>query len=187
MKRMLFALLCVACTGTAWGQTSLPNQPVPQPTLTVVGIHPGTQIQPVSHGRILGGQACAPACTPACAPACAQACLATKTICVPEPATKVTVKFNYSSVCEKICFPKCSSFLSPKCDTGCAQGNCASHPFQKKYLIKKACITECPTTKCVPVEVPACEARGILHHRQTSANIGAPVVVESIPVQPLKK
>lgn len=183
MKRMLFALLCVACTGTAWAQSSLPNQPMPQPTVAVLAIYPGTPIQQVSHGRILGGPVCAPACAAPCAPVCTP----TKTICVPEPTTKVTIKINYSSICEKICFPKCSSFLSPKCDGGCAQGNCEGHAYQKKYLIKRIEVTECPTTRCIPVEVPVCETRGGILHQQRPGVVGAPVVVERIPVAPLKK
>jgi hypothetical protein len=185
MKKMLFALLCVACTGTAWAQSPLPNQPVMQPTLSVIAIQPGTPIQQVSGGRILSGPACgAPAY---CAPACAPVCTPTKTICVPEPSIKVITKVNYSSLCEKVCVPKCRSFFGSRCDSGC-QASCESNVYQKKYLVKTLCVTECPTTKCVPVEVPACETRGgILHYRQQAAGIGAPVVVESIPVAPTKK
>ena len=186
MKRILFAVLCIACTGTAWAQSSLPAQP----QLTVLPAQQGTTVQQVSGGRIFGSSACAPACAPKCAPACTPtcvpACLATKTICVPEPAVKVVIKVNYSSVCEKVCFPKCASFFSAKsCDSGCAQPNCDSNIYQKKYLIKKVCVTECPTTKCVPVEVPVCETRGGIIHR---SGVGAaPVIVESIPVAPIKK
>jgi hypothetical protein len=153
MKRILFALLCVACTGTAWAQAPMPNQPT------------GT-VQQVSGGRIFAGPACgapacgtpacAPACgTPACAPACAPVCAAPKTICVPEPAIAIHKKITYSSECGQVCFPKCT--LGRDCNS-CDQGQCEGHPYQKNYLVKRVTVTECPTTKCVPVQVSGCNS-----------------------------
>jgi hypothetical protein len=170
MKRMLFALLCVACTGTAWAQSPMPNQPS------------GT-VQQVSGGRIFAGPACG-------APACGPACAATKTICVPEPAIVVHKKITYSSICGKVCFPKCSSFLSHGCNS-CEQGQCGSHAYQKNYLVKRVCVTECPTTACIPVTVPACETGhvGMLHHQRacTASCTQACTTMEPSPSAPATK
>jgi hypothetical protein len=47
------------------------------------------------------------------------------------------------------------------------------------------CETECPTTKCVPVEVPACDSRGGIIHRYSGPAVVAPLVGE--PIAPPKK
>jgi hypothetical protein len=155
MKRILFALLCVACTGTAWAQT--PNSTVPtQPGTTVLSVQKATApvydvraIQPVSGGRFSGHACGASDCAPICSTT------PTKTICVPVPATKVDVKINYSRICGKVCFPKCTPF-SHGCNS-CDHGQCECHAWQQNYLVKRVTITECPITKCVPVCVPVCE------------------------------
>jgi hypothetical protein len=173
MKRMLFAMICVACTGTAWAQ--MPT--LPQPTPTVAGVRSASLVQQMSGG----GPACgtAPCDQPSCNSDACVRLTKTKTICVPEPATKVTVKINYSSVCEKVCFPKCTLWGSG-CDSGCEQGKCEHHAYQKKYLVKRICTTECPTTKCVPVEVPVC---------QPGCAPGVPgyAIIEPAVVPPTKK
>jgi hypothetical protein len=182
MKRILLALLCVACTGTAWAQSPQPARPLP--SANAITVQPATPIQQSTGNRqfaeFMPSNNCAPSC-------CQPCCVATKTICVPECATKITVKINYSSVCEKICFPKCSCF-GGHCNSCCEQGKCDSHIYQKKYLVKHVCTTECPTTKCVAVEVPACDSRGCgIFHRQSGGVSSAPIYVEPIPVPPTKK
>jgi len=97
---------------------------------------------------------------------CCSSCPApTKTICVAEPTTKVTIKPAYSKVCEPFCLPKLSLFSSSRdaCATGCSTGcttGCANceHPRTKYYLVVKPCVQECPATVCKPVQVPACTA-----------------------------
>ena len=173
MKRILFALLCVACTGTAWAQT--PNSNVPtQPGTTVFSVQKTTApvydmraIQPDSGGRF-GGHDCAPDCcvTP------------TKTICVPEPGTKKVMKINYSSFCDKVCYPRCSLF-GHGCNS-CDHGQCEGHAWQQNYLVKRVCTTECPITKCVPVCVPVCDTS------RCGVHCPAPAAVETIPA-PKKK
>jgi hypothetical protein len=153
MKRLFLVLACAALANTAWAQTrTLPPAPMPSGVVQSVQkpttVLPAATIQQTSHG-CLGGPTC-------CAESC---CTPTKTICVPEPSTKVTVKINYSSTCDKICFPKCS-FLhcGSCCEGGCGEnGQCSSHIYHRNYLVKKVCTTECPTTKCVAIEVPACD------------------------------
>src|SRR6266540_4195649 len=135
MKKMLLSLFCAALSSTAWAQ---PPQTIPA-TMPVVAkkVMPTSEIQQVSSGRIHGA---------ACAPDCAPNCVPTKTICVPEPATKKITHTNYSSTCEKVWFPACGRLFSlfhSSCDTGCAQGNCEHHAYQKKYLVKKICVEEC--------------------------------------------
>jgi hypothetical protein len=180
MKRILFALLCVACTGTAWAQTPTSTPPPAQPSVTVLPARagaiatPSPSIQPASGGRVLAGPACG---TPNCAtPACCAT--PTKTICVPEEGKKIVVKINYSSVCTKVCFPTCSLF--GRCNSGCDQGHCESHAWQQNYLVKRVCITECPITRCVPVCVPVCETG------RCGVHCPAPAKVETIPA-PKKK
>jgi hypothetical protein len=181
MRNMLLGLLCVACTGTAWAQTPPTTLPPAQSGATVLPtaspVFPMQPIEQASHGRLLAGPTCG---TPNCGtPACCAA--PTKTICVPEPATKVVV--SYSSTCEKICFPKCT--FGRGCNSDCDQGR-EGHNYQKKYLVKTVCIADRPPTKWVPVTAPACETgcgtQGILHNRRP-----APAAVETIPQQPMKK
>src|SRR6516164_4216517 len=174
MKRILFALLCVACTGAAWAQTpnsTVPTQlgtPVPSAQKAPAPVYDMRVIPPVSGSRF-GGHDCAPDCcvTP------------TKTICVPEPATKKVMKINYSKLCDKVCFPRCS-LLGHGCD-GCDHGQCEGHAWHQNYLVKRVCITECPITKCVPVCVPVCETN------RCGVNCPAPAAVETIPTTPKKK
>jgi hypothetical protein len=201
MKKYILGLLCVALASTAWAQSPMPVLPAAQGSIVILGVQEipssvhmvQTPIMQVSGGRLLGGSCGAPQC---CQPACpTQACCTpTKTICVPEPAVKVTVKISYGSVCEKICYPKCNfggflggSGCNKGCNTGCAtacnstgcnQPECASHVYQKKYLVKRVCVTECPTTKCVPVCVPACSTG----YQGVSAGAR---IVETIPAQPM--
>ena len=164
MKRLFLTLVCAALANTAWAQAPMQSLPaVPPPSAVVLSIQKSTvvpQEAPIQQtsGRLLGGACCDP-CPKACAQPCPQACATpTKTICVPEAAIKVTVKVNYSSLCTKICYPKCTLFGTSCCNTGCDQPKCDSHIYQKKYLVKKVCITECPTTKCVPVQVSGCNS-----------------------------
>jgi hypothetical protein len=186
MKRLFLTLACAALANTAWAQAPMQTLPTaPPPGAVVLSVQKSvvvTQqapIQQVSGGRLVGGACCTEAC-----------CTPTKTICVPEPGIKVTVKINYSSECTKICFPKCTLFGAGCCNSGCEQGQCSSHIYQKKYLVKKVCITECPTTNCVPVEVPACETGHcrILGRPAACAPdcAPAPVVVPATPA-PTKK
>jgi hypothetical protein len=179
---MLLGLLCVVSTGTAWAQTPTSTPPAVQPRVTVLSVKkaasPAPEMQPtqpVSGGRLFAGPACG---TPKCA---APACCATptKTICVPETVTKVVVKINYSSICDKICYPKCSPF-SHGCNSGCDQRRCEGHAYQKNYLVKRISTTECPTTNCVPVCVPVCETG------RCGVHCPAPAKVETIPA-PKKK
>ena len=82
----------------------------------------------------------------------------TKTICVPECATKKVTTTLYSSVCEPFCVPKCSLFgFFGHCDGNCA--NC-EHPRNKRYLVIKTCTEEVPVVKCNAVTVPACGPTG---------------------------
>ena len=180
MRMLLLGLLCAACTGTAYGQNPTSTQPA-QPTAVVLAVQAGTtptsaQIEQVSHGRIFGCSACESACG-------AKTCCETpmRTTCIAVPAVKKHVQINYSSVCEKVCFPTCGKLFGSKCDSGCAPGNCETKVYTQKYLVKKLCITECPTTKCVAVTVPACEAG------QGGVIQAQPVVprVETIPVKPM--
>jgi hypothetical protein len=67
-----------------------------------------------------------------------------------------------------------------KAGSGCVSGNCGNRVYKKKCLIKRVCITECPTTKCVAVTVPASEAG----HGVIQVQPAAPCV-ETIPVQPM--
>ncbi len=180
MKKILFALLCMACTGTAWAQSPIPTElpPAQGPTLQLVA------------GRILARDACCnspcpPACPQPCKNACPQACKTAcprEPVCISVPAKKIEKKITYSSACEKVCFKSCSSLLRG-CNTGCDQGNCESKVYTQKYLVKKVCVTECDTYKCVPVN-PNCDGcrTGILqgHHHQQPG-----VVVETIPAQPM--
>ena len=178
MKRILFALLCVVCTGTAWAQT--PNSPVPaQPGTTVVSVQKTTApvydmrvIQPTSGGRF-GGHACG---TSDCAPDC---CVTpTKTICVPYPEKKIVLKVTYSKECGKVCFPKCTLF-SHGCNS-CELGQCECHAWHQNFLVKH--VTPCPTTvtKCRPECVPVCETG------RCGVQCPAPAAVETIPA-PKKK
>jgi hypothetical protein len=133
MKKWILVLLCCALARTV--QAQAPEQ-VPPP---------------------------APAPTPGAMVADVGCCVPTKTVCVPVASTKVKVTINYSSKCEKICYPACTicglklgGCADGSCG-GCPDGNCG-HPYQKKYLVKKIVTTEEPRTKCVPVEVPVCAA-----------------------------
>ena len=54
-----------------------------------------------------------------------------------------------SSVCEKVCFKACGPLFG-HCNSRCDAGNCESHVYTQKYLVKKVHITECDTYKCVP-------------------------------------
>jgi hypothetical protein len=185
MKRILFALLCVASTGTAWAQSPTPTQGV-LPAYPVYQMQSGA-IQQVSGGKVFGGSGC---CVPNCAPACGvPACQPTKTICVPEPSVTIHKKITYSSICERVCFPKCPPLGGGKCcDSGCGQGNCESHSYQKKYLVKHVCITECPSTTCVAVTVPACNTGCAgAACAQPSSGVIAPPVVVTPPMPPARK
>jgi hypothetical protein len=151
MKKWLFGVLCLALTNTAWAQS-----PVAIPTAQLAGSGPilvpampmaASQVQQTNHG-------CAAPC------ATAPCCTPMKTICVPEPATKIKVSVQYCSICEKICYPKCSLFGAKcGCDSGCGQpGHDCGHPYTKRVLVKKFVEEELPRNKCVAVTVPACEA-----------------------------
>lgn len=184
MRMLLLGLLCVACTGTAYAQNPISTQPA-QPGVVVLAVQQGSSstsahIQQVSHGRIFGCSTCQKAC--GAEPCGAAACCETpmRTTCISVPSVKKHVHVTYSSVCEKVCFPKCDLFKS-SCDSGCAQGRCEGQVYTKKYLVKRVCVTECPTTKCVAVIVPACEQG---HGAVISQQPVAPVV-ETIPVQPM--
>ena len=205
MKKYILGLLCAMLASTAWAQSPMPVLPAAQGSVVILGVqeipssvHVVVQapIMQVSGGRLLGGSCGAPQC---CQQTCqTQACCTpTKTICVPEPAVKITKKINYGSVCEQVCYPKCnfagllsgSGCCNSGCKTGCAtacnstgcnQAECGSQVYQKKYLVKRVCVTECPTTKCVPVCVPACSTGncGTIHRAGAT-------VVETIPAQPM--
>jgi hypothetical protein len=169
MKKWLFGVLCLALTNTAWAQAPVAQPtsgPVLLPTMPMAANYP---VQQASH---------------ACAPACASApcCTPTKTICVPEPSTKIKVTIEYCSICEKICFPKCSLFggCQNGCQTGCQPGYDCGHPYTKRVLVKKYVEEELPRNKCVAVTVPACEA----NRCATSAVYGSP---EPIVAPPTKK
>jgi hypothetical protein len=186
MKKFFLGLLFLACTGTAWAQTPTSTLPVAEPTAVVLAVQPGTAPSSVHIQQVsgcFGASPCAKACCPTtcCAPKCCEP--AFKTICIPTASTVVTKKISYSSTCEKVCVPKCSSFFGgckTGCDTGC-EAKCDSQIYQKRYLVKHVCVTVCPTTKCVPVTVPACETA------RCGIATAAPVVVETVPVQPKKK
>ena len=100
-----------------------------------------------------------PAVQPATANLSVQVCpQPVKTICVPEASTKIKVSINYSSTAQQVCPGGCSIFsIFGKCQT-CDGPNCGV-PYTKKYLVKKIVTAEEPTIKCIPVTVPACDAR----------------------------
>jgi hypothetical protein len=175
MKRLLLALLCVACTGTAWAQTGM-ALPATQPSVVVLSVQKGTPtpvydpIQQVSGGRFFAGPGC---CGTACPTTCATSC----PTCIAVPAIKVHTKICYSSVCEKVCFKDCSSFFG-RCNSGCDQGKCEAKVYTQKYLVKRVHTTECETTKCVPA-CDNCHGGVVVQPRFATPG------VETIPTQPL--
>src|SRR5579862_8327088 len=145
MKRLLISgILMIGLAGSAFAQQPLAqlaqgNVATPAKPTTV----PATPASYVKGGQV---ENCPTCVTP------------TKTICVTEQTTKVTVKPAYSKVCEPFCLPKCPSLFSSSkdcCTDGCA--NC-EHPRTKYFLVVKPCVQECPATVCKPVQVPACTA-----------------------------
>jgi hypothetical protein len=137
MKKYLLALICAAIANTAWAQSPVAcAEPCPQ------------------------------RCGPVCAPKCPTCVEQFKTICVPTATVKIKTTICYTSTCEKICYPKCTfsgfGFGCKTCDS-CEQGNCGSHIYTKRYLVKTVATEEIPITKCVPVTVPACDAQRFLH------------------------
>jgi hypothetical protein len=193
MKRLLLALLCVACTGTAWAQTStLPATPSVLPAYQpTYAVYDTRAIQTVSGGR-LGSLGCPTACDPCptacaqpCPTACAQPCR--EPACIAVPSVKIVTKICYSSACEKVCFKDCPSFLGGHCNGGCDSTKCECHVYTQRYLVKRVNKTECPATKCVPTN-PCCDTCGHGHHGGGGIIYGQPApVVETIPAVPMKK
>ena len=141
MKKLLLGMLLTAVTSAAWAQAPATIQPVPAPVA----------VDPCSP----------PSCFPApCFPALFHR--ESSPDCTTVPTTIVHKKVVYSSTCEKVCVPTCSlfSFLNrsscESCDKDC-------RVITKHYLIKKVNVTECPSTKCVPVAQPVCDSCGIGH------------------------
>jgi hypothetical protein len=197
MKRLLLALLCVACTGTAWAQSStLPATPSVLPAYQpTYAVYDTRAIQTVSGGRFASFgcpsscDPCPTACAQPCATNCATHCAAPcrEPACIAVPAVKIVTKVCYSSTCEKVCFKDCSPFHCGHCDSGCDQGRCECHVYTQKYLVKRVHTTECPTTKCVPTN-PCCDTCGHGHRGGNGFIYGQPApMVETIPVQPMKK
>ena len=125
-------------------------------------------------------------------PACDQPG-AVKTICVPQPSTKIKVSIKYSSETEKFCPPGPRFWPFFGQNNSCAGGDCGN-AATKRYLVKRIVTEEEPTIKCVPVTVPACETRGGFLHR-SQPSLGAPIAspaasvapppIETIPVPPV--
>ena len=95
--------------------------------------------------------------TPPAAP-CEAPCV--HKVCVPEPTTVVKDKAIYDQRCVDYCLPKCSLWSILKGGCSCGDGGCADcgRPRTRKVLIKRYVHEECPETKCVVVEQPACAA-----------------------------
>ena len=78
--------------------------------------------------------------------------------CVRIPDVKKTTKIIYDSKCKEMCLPFCSlkSLLSGHCGS-CESGDCGDcgRHITVHKLMKKACETECPTTRCVPASEAA--------------------------------
>jgi hypothetical protein len=123
-------------------------------------------------------EAAEPASDPAApCPACE---VRTKTICVGEHTTKITIKPAYSKVCEPLCLPKCSFHLGfHHSDDSCPNCECAR---KKYYLVVRPCKEERAAVVCKPVEVEDC---GKKHCRKGAAcadvGDGAALPVKAAP------
>jgi hypothetical protein len=83
--------------------------------------------------------------------------------CVRVPDVVKHTEVLYCTKCRDICLPKCSlrGILSGHCGScgGCDSGECSDcTKYHTHRLMKRVCVTECPTTKCVP----ACEAGNVV-------------------------
>src|SRR5262249_55913204 len=134
----------------------IPGQPgLPPPGGDVKGTLPVLPAQPVlpPPGCASQAQPCPGPCGPvACCPP-VTCCQPVQKICVPEPAVRKINHICFCKVCEDFCVPKCPCcFCFHRCDD-CPQ---CEHVRAKYWLVKKVRVEECPTFKCVPVEVPPC-------------------------------
>lgn len=168
MEKWILAVCCAALPCTAWAQNGPYNYPLPAPLIPATGFQPQPKPEPIpppvptptptpvppASGTVVGSPYSA----------CANGSCGAKKVCMPEPSVKVKVSIKYSSVDEDKCWRTCFWPFGRDCDS-CASGhgprgtdspNCNSHPYVKRYLVKRIVTEDIPITKCVPVEVPAC-------------------------------
>jgi hypothetical protein len=160
MKRYLLSAVCMVLASTAWAQA--PAAPAAQrETIITVGTI-------VPSGVVATTEAATGHCGKN---GCSESCPKTKTVCVSEPTTVVKTKVLFSSECETKCLKKCA--LGKGKDCGSCQENCG-RPIQVRSLYKKVCKTECPDTKCVPVQKEVCAASKCAHPGAATCSAGLP-------------
>src|SRR5271165_3156788 len=157
MKKYLFTLVLAVMASTAWAQS---------PAGETIVITEGAQVVPVSStaatsamitGTTYAGTACT-SCGGACGSSCATCATKTKTVCVPEPTTMTKTKVLFSSDCETKCHNCIRQLLRHGDDCGsCQEGSCG-HAYVVRSLYKRVEKTTCESHKCVPTQVPVCEA-----------------------------
>ncbi len=161
MKRYMLSLICALAASAAWAQSPVPEnyRPIPigsntSPTSVVAA--PTTSAPAAPSPTSAAASAAAPTtgtATGAHGAACDAGCVKLKTVCVPQPATVTKTKVLFSSGCDTICL--CSLFGKRGGDCDSCNGNCG-RPKTVKSLYKRVETTTCESTKCVPVQVPAC-------------------------------
>jgi hypothetical protein len=171
------SVLAVVLVGSLAAQ-----QPAPQPSLGPLIVTPvlapteTPAITPVGATQIVNSIVLPAATGHHCESGSCE--IPTKTICVPECATKKVTTTLYSSVCEPFCVPKCGLFgLFGHCDGDCAS---CEHPRNKRYLVIKTCTEEVPVVKCKAVTVPACGPTGCSTCGPTGCSSGT--IVTGAPV-----